>query len=456
MTTSATDLAGVSSEPMGSRKLGRRYIHCLRQPGILEEMGPPGVLRLLLLTIALLVVAAIGLAATTKVMQTTHAPGAIIPAGAVLRLQHLEGGIVAEILVQDGELVEEDAVLIRLDPASASADLEERGSMMASLELEVERLRAFIESRAADFSRVDNKFRHLVAQQQEILTAQEVARTSQRTVAINQIDQREAEILILEAQSATLQQREKIMHEVLAMREELAEKGLVSKIQYLNTKHEHLNAERELAKNISDIARARQALEEARSRLVQLDSQLANEAAQRLGRAVAELEQLRESAVKAQDRVERLEVRAPQRGIIKDLKVNTKGGVITPGAVIAELVPVDRELLVEARLPPADRGRLAVGQSVEVKLQSYDFTRFGSIPGRLEQISATTFVTPTGEVYYKGNVRLQRDYVGETRESGMVMPGMLVEASVHTGERTVLHYLLRPVYQALNRAFQEG
>lgn len=446
-----------STEPSGAaRKRDRRYIQCLKQPAILEEMGPPGVLRLLLLLLALLVGTAIGLAATTKMVQTTQAPGSITPAGAVLHLQHLEGGIVTEILAREGDLVERGAVLVRLDPAAAASDLDERESMIASLEVEIERLRAFTEGRPADFSRVAGKYRHLVSQQMEILAAQEEARNSQRGVAVNQIEQREAEIATLQSQTESLQQREAIMREVLGMREELSDKGLVSRIQFLSTKNEYLSAQRELSKNKSEIERARQTLEESRSRLVQIDAQLVNEAAQRLGRAGAELGQLRESVGKAQDRFERLELRAPQRGIIKELKVNTAGAVITPGAIVAEIVPLDRELLVEARLPPADRGRLTVGQSVQVKLQTYDFTRYGSIPGRIEHISATTFTTPGGEAYYKGSVRLQRDHVGDVPGAGMVMPGMLVEVSVNTGERTLLHYLLRPAYEAVNRAFHEG
>lgn len=446
-----------SAEPSGTaRKRDRRYIQCLKQPAILDEMGPPGILRMLLLLLTLLVGVAIGLAATTKVIQTTQAPGSIMPAGAVLQLQHLEGGIVTAILAREGDLVEQGAVLVRLDSAAAASELDERESMIASLEVEIERLRAFTEKRPADFSRVGEKYRHLVAQQIEILTAQEEARDSQRGVAINQIEQRVAEITTLESQTESLQQRAAIMGEVLGMRRELSDKGLVSRIQFLSTMNEHLTAERELAKNKSEIQRARQTLDEARSRLIQVDAQLINEAAQRLGRAVAELGQLRDSVGKAQDRVQRLELRAPQRGIIKELRVNTPGAVITPGAIVAEIVPLDRELLVEARLPPADRGRLTVGQEVQVKLQSYDFTRYGSIPGRIEHISATTFITPTGEVYYKGSIRLQRDHVGDVVGISMVMPGMLVEVSVNTGERTLLHYLLRPAYEAVNRAFHEG
>lgn len=125
------------------------------------------------------------------------------------------------------------------------------------------------------------------------------------------------------------------------------------------------------------------------------------------------------------------------------------------GRVIAELVPLDADLIVEARLPPVDIGHVQVGQPVAVKVQTFDFARFGSILGRLEYISATTFKDENGVVYYKGDVRLERNLVGRDATANLVLPGMIVDVDITTGERSLLRYLLRPVYESLDRAFGE-
>ncbi len=276
-----------------------------------------------------------------------------------------------------------------------------------------------------------------------------------RQVIEHQIAQRETELTSLNEQAKSLRERINITGQMLSMRKKLVDKGLISRIIYLNTKQEYNTAEREYGKNRGVAKRTKGAIAEARGKRAQLDAELRNEAAVNLGQAASELTQLRLAVDKLRDRFQRLEVRAPVRGIVKGLSVNTIGGVVASGGVIAEIVPLDRELVVEARLSPSDIGHLKVGQPVSVKVQTFDFARYGTITGQIDRISASTFQDEEGATYYKANVVLDRNYVGNNPAKNPILPGMVVDADISTGHRTLLRYLLRPVYESLDRAFAE-
>lgn len=175
------------------------------------------------------------------------------------------------------------------------------------------------------------------------------------------------------------------------------------------------------------------------------------EAMQEFNQAQSLFEQEREVVARLKDRAHRLEIRAPVTGIVKGLAVNTIGEVVTSGASLMEILPIEEKLVVAIRIMTADMGHVTVGQSANVKVNSYDFGRYGVVPGKLVFISATTFVGANGEKFYRGRVELDRNYVGD-REDLQVLPGMSVQAGIVTGEKTIIEYLLKPI----QRAFESG
>ena len=239
------------------------------------------------------------------------------------------------------------------------------------------------------------------------------------------------------------------------MRERLAAKGLVSKLVFLQTLEQYQTAVGELAEIRGKIISAESAIDEAGSKIAQLQSQRRNEALEETGRVAADLASVRETARRLKDRVTRLDILAPVHGIVKGLTTNTLGGVIPPGGLVTEIVPIDRELVVEARISPVDIGHIAVGHKATVKVTTFDFARFGSIEGTVTKISASTFKDRENEVYYKAEVRLESTFVGESSKANRILPGMVTEIDINTGTRTVLRYLLRPVFQSLDVALSE-
>ena len=432
-----------------------RDLRYLSRSIVLEEMGPPRALRHAIWALVGALACFILWAAVTPLAETARAPGHVVPVGSVLPVQHLEGGIVSEIMVEDGSMVDKGQVMVRLDPTAARAELEEKRARIAALTLEAERLRAFADGREPDFAKVGAQFASLAADQRAIAKLQNESREQERAVLNNQIDQRQSELEVLDQQEKALTEQVAISEELTEMREKLMKQGHVSRVVFLRTKQELAGVQGELNRVRGEIVKGRQALAESRNKLLELDARRNNEAATRMGDVSSELEQLRIAVARLDDRLKRTDITAPARGVVTGLKVHSLGTVIAPGGMIAELVPVEDELVVEARVSPSDIGHIEPGQKAKVIVTAYDFARFGSVDGTVDKISATTFLDDKGAVFYKAVIRLSQNHVGRRPGQNPVVPGMISEVSINTGERTFLSYMIRPVILAAERAFTE-
>ena len=448
-------VAPAPANPPTHRAVPRHQVRHLATSVMLEETGTPALVRLSLLAVVAIVAAFVGWAAVAHIDEVAATTGSVVPSGRVQKIQHLEGGIVAEILVDEGTLVTQGQVLIRLDPAHAVAEMEQMRARAAALALHQERLSAFGTERDPDFSLVRPEHQPLADAQRTIYEIAVAARTSSAQVLHEQIEQREAELAVLSEQETTLERQKALLGEELAMREELFRKNLSSKIVLLEVQRRVSEVDGALAALRSDRQRLKSALAEARDRLTQDDTELKREALTEMGRVTAELAEVRESLARLSDRVRRLAITAPVAGIVKGLAVRTIGGVIQPGETLMEIVPVTDELIVETRISPRDIGHVATGQPVTVKVSAFDFARYGSIAGVLVDVSASTFLDERDVPYYKGFVRLERPYVGADPERNRILPGMTVQADIDTGSKTLLQYLLKPVYSSMDAAFRE-
>jgi HlyD family secretion protein/adhesin transport system membrane fusion protein len=427
----------------------------LEQSIRLEEAGPPGLSGLSILVITALVLAAIAWSAVTRVDEVAVAMGEVVPAGSIHAVQHLEGGIVRDILVREGDIVEAGAPLFRMAPSGSQSDLSQMQARRAFLLLQAERLRAFAEGRPPAFQTVIEGYGDLKIDQQAIFATQIASREDQASVQRSVIEQRQAELQLLSNQTESLRGQADLLQEEFDIRARLLQQGLTSRIIYLNTQRELERAKGALMENEDSIARTRTAIEEARQRLAELDSRLRTDALNQVGDVTAELAEVEEAMKALSDRVERLEIRAPVRGYVKGLKILTVNAVIQPGEVLMELVPIGDELVAEARISTRDIGHVELGQAAEVRISSFDYTRFGSAEGVVRQISASTFLDERKLPYYRAVIALARDYLGDDPEANRIIPGMTVEAHIKTGSKSILEYLLKPVYRGFQTAFTE-
>ncbi len=434
---------------------GNRQTRFLAQSVILEEGGSSGLIRGAMVTICIVIVLFVGWSMITNVDEVAVSSGEVVPAGQLQALQHLEGGIVREILTEEGQLVERGQVLIRLDETAAVTELQKLQARRAGLEIRSERLRALGTGGVPDWSKVGNRYQNMINDQQRIYEGSLEAFFSRQETIRKQIQQRRADLELTNEREQTLSRSAEIFAEELAVREQLYKEGLSSKIAYLDAKRQLNTARGELSDLISERERASEAIKESQSRLDEIETEFREQALAQLSESTNELIQVEEALIEAQDRVDRLEIMAPVRGIVKGLRVHTVGGVIPPGEVIAELVPLDKELVVEAKIQPRDVGHVRIGQPVTIKVTTYDFARFGGISGELKGVSASSFVDEETGPYFKGIIELDRNYVGQDRTQNRVMPGMTVQADIKTGKKTLFEYILKPVYSSVSTSFRE-
>lgn len=433
---------GAVDMPRGRRSIARP-----------DDAGLPPIVRATVLTSLALLGALGAWAAVGTVRQTAVTTGQVVPSGDVRSVQHLEGGIVADLLVREGEVVDKGQPLVLLEPVQALSERDQLRARQIGLELKAERLRAFIEDRPPQFpAGVDPG---LVRDQRIVLDAQTSARTSALEVLARQIEQRKTETAVLRDQLDSVESQLRFIREEVAIRAALEAKGLVSRLTYIDTLREEARLAGERDRLAGQIPTAEQALAEAEGRYVDQRMRFAQQAADEMATTTAELAQVRELRANLEDRVRRLTITAPARGIVHDLRIKTLGGVVEAGGIVLDLVPAEETLLAETQVSPRDIGQLSPGQEVAVKLSTYDYARYGTIPGRLVELSPTTFLDPDGHPYFRARIELQSSHVEKDGVRLPILPGMTVEADIVTGERTLAEYLLRPVYVALGEAFRE-
>ncbi|WP_420905381.1 HlyD family type I secretion periplasmic adaptor subunit [Candidatus Magnetaquiglobus chichijimensis] len=437
-------------------KQGSKQRRYLAQSVVLEESGLSYLVRLSLVFMAALLILFVVWASFSSMEEMAATVGEVMPAGPVQRIQHLEGGIVKAILVKEGELVESGKVLFQMAPESALAELNQMRARHAALESQIARNRAFLDEKEPDFASIPNEFNHLKREQVQLLAAQRSFLESRREVMRLKMDQRRTRLSSLSTQKENLEQQLRYYDEEVAMRRAGLAKGVMSRLAALGSERDRSRVAGDLERTQADLITARKELDESVKQIVSLDDEVRQEALKELGSLSSELRQLKEGMLRQENRVERLEVKAPVKGVIKNLQMETLRGVVPPGGMLTEIVPVETTRKVETRITTRDIGHVHPGQRVTVKVTTYDYSRYGGIDGVLESISASTFKDPADPApYYKGIIRLDHAYVGTDPKQNEVLPGMAVQADIHTGSKTLMEYMLKPIYASVNKAFRE-
>ncbi|MFA5593542.1 MAG: HlyD family type I secretion periplasmic adaptor subunit [Micavibrio sp.] len=420
----------------------------------LEEAVSPAILRTTMVVICTAILAFIGWAAFTNINEVARAPGEVVPDGYQRVVQHLEGGIIKTIGVEEGDIVEKGQLLLVLDGSGTSEDLQRARSKQISLLLQEERLRAFIEKREPDFSQYAEKHQDIIRDQQNFFLTMGKTSNEEKKIIEEQIEQKKRMINILQGDLRTARNNLGITQKLFDNRKSLYQKGFLSETRYLESQQTMNSLKGEIDGLNNRIAATQAEIREYRNRLSSLEFGKENQINERLDAIMAERLQHEDILNKLEQRAARLDIRAPVSGIVKGLSVNTIGAVAKPGETLMEIVPIESEMVVQVKIPPQHIGHLKEGQPVKVKFSSYDFSRYGLLDGKLNHISATTFNAQNGERYYQGRIKLDREYVG-SNPSNIILPGMTVMAEIITGEKTILQYLLKPIHNSFKTAFSE-
>jgi adhesin transport system membrane fusion protein len=394
--------------------------------------------------------------AIAELEETVVGAGQIIPSQRVQQIQNLEGGILREVLVREGEQVDRGALLLRIDNEQAGSLY--RDALTKSLELDaaIARLNAEFSGKASEYpAELMRTTPEIAARHDSLLAARREKSETEHKALESQLELRR-----LDAEEQLAKQRGLKSSLALAVQQRDMARGLVASQSY--SKMEYLNLEQRVSAIKADldtleaaIPKAHAAIREAEERLRLHLAGIRAGILSELNQANAELSTLREAITAGSDRVTRTEVRSPVRGVVKSINVSTEGGVIMPGQVIMEIVPLDDSLIVEARVSPQDIAFLFVGQQARIRLTAYDFTIYGSLEARLENIGADTIESRQGEIYYLVKLRTLANSLEHHGQNLPIMPGMMATADILTGRKTVLAYVLKPILKAKQTALRE-
>lgn len=427
----------------------------LSQAVALEEMNPPYVILYGAgLIVGLLAFALIG-AAVVPIVSSANTQGVVTPAGAVKPLQHAAGGSVAEVFVQNGAFVAAGDPILRLSGDDDRKRFDQVDAEYYAAVAEMERLNALAEGRRPNFDMLPESRRELGDAQRMVFLQILDSRKSAREALVESGRQAAANIAGLNSRVRGLREERALLDDEFATYRGLVEKGYVTRIRYLETQRELVRVKSALAEAISERTAAQSAKAESDARLAEFDSIERKTVIDRIGEVAGTLAQVRESRARFSGSVDRLLVVAPLSGVIHNLAFKSPGAVVAPADVIAEIVPQDEPMIVEAKVAPRDVGFLREGQRARITVDGFDVSQHSALHGVVSHVSASSLAEQDGEIYFLANLTVDPVTDANRILFASLRPGMAVSANIVTGEGSLLRYLIQPVYDSLETAFSE-
>ena len=400
------------------------------------------------------VAALITWACFAHVQEVTRGDGKVISAKQLQIVQSLDGGVVSEILVREGQVVEAGQLLLKIDETRATSGVRESAAQGFALRAKQARLRALAEGSAFKAPAMKNE-----AEESRILDEERRLYDSKLSelnnlLGINQqqLSQRRQELGEMQARKASADRSLSLNQQELAKTKPLLATGAVSEVDILRLDREVSRSRGDSEQAASQIARVQAAIMEAQRKIQETELSFRNEARRDLADVMGKLNALTEGAVALTDRVDKSNVKSPVRGRVQRLFANTVGGVVQPGKDIVEIVPLDDQLVLEAKVAPRDIAFIRPQQAATVKFTAYDFSVYGGLEAKVENISPDTIVDERGNAFYLVRVRTTQANFSEKMP---IMPGMTAEVDILTGNKTVMSYLLKPVLKGKAYALTE-
>ncbi|MDG9929664.1 MULTISPECIES: HlyD family type I secretion periplasmic adaptor subunit [unclassified Pseudomonas] len=388
--------------------------------------------------------------------EVTTGEGKAIPSSKVQVIQNLEGGIVTEIFVREGQVVNKGDVLLRLDATRFISNKGETEADRLALQARVERLGAEAEGRPLALSEeLTRQAPQLVEDEMALYRSRQQRLDSEQNTLREQLRQKTQELAEFRAKAQQYRSSLGLVQQELNMSQPLVAAGAISEVEILRLRRSAVEMRGSLDATNLAIPRAEAAMQEIRSKLEESTLAFRTEALKELNEVRTELKKITSTSMAIEDRVSRTTISSPVHGVIKQLKVNTIGGVVQPGDPMVEVVPLEDNLLIEARIRPQDVAFLHPGQKAMVKFTAYDYTIYGGLKARLELIGADTITDQDGNSFYLIQVRTDRSHLGSDEHPLLIIPGMVATVDIVTGEKSVLDYLLKPVLKARAEAMRE-
>lgn len=413
--------------------------------------------RVLLYLIILMISGLIFWAYHAALDEITRGEGKVIPSQQVQIVQNLEGGIISEILIKEGDKVDKDQILLKIDDTTFESSFME--SRHRYLELLAKAARLTAEAEGYESFQIPQlvikENPELAKNEQALFKTHNEKLLSNLDILKNQVDQHQQEVKEAQSKLKQYSRSYELAQKELKLVKPLFKAGVVSEVDVLKRERQVNELLGDLNAVKLSIPRLKSAIKESENKINELVIRSKSEAREELNDVSAEIPRILESIDTLKDKVHRTDVRSPVNGTVKQLFVNTINGVVQPGMDLIEIVPLDDSLIIEAKIRPADIAYVHPGLKAIVKFTAYDFAIYGGLDAEVFHISADSITDEKDESYYLIKVKTEKNHLGNTSDALPIIPGMVTQVDILTGKKTVMDYLLKPILKAKNNALSE-
>lgn len=421
---------------------------------VLEDT--PSKLRSVLLFWIITVVFLLVWAGFSSIDELVRGDGQVVPGGENQMIQHLEGGILSEILVKEGQKVQSGDTVLKIENVKSASTYESSQYKSAEVRAKIIRLRAEalgigFNPSAADLKEIPEQ----IAQERSAYMANQEYINSQISALNDLYRQKQSELAEAKSRIAESKRSLAFIREEIAMTEPMVAQGIKPRVEFLQLQRQASDIQERYNAVVTSIPRLNAAMNEITNKIRQARGEFTSKARIELAGAQTEIKRVGAESSALQDEVTRTEIKSPINGIVQKLYVNTLGGVIKPGDNLIEIVPTEGGLLAEAKIKPADIAFIYPGQDAIVKVTAYDYSIYGSLHGKVLTISPDTVTDKQDNIYYVVKIQTDKKYLGTKEKPLKIIPGMMINVDIVTGKKTILQYILKPIIKAKQYTFSE-
>ncbi|WP_218355059.1 HlyD family type I secretion periplasmic adaptor subunit [Alteromonas lipotrueiana] len=412
----------------------------------------PAKARRLLYGIAITILALVLWANFAIIDEVARGEGKVVPSQKLQVVQSYDGGIVQDILIREGQQVAAGQVLVRVDPTRFVSSLQENASQQEGLQAKADRLRALIDNRPLEFS-VSLGENAAIKSGEQALYRSNLQELEQLMGGYHsRISQKQQDLASYKAEYGQYKRSKELIDQELAVTRPLLASGAVSQMDILRLERQQVELDGSIQRASAAIQRSESTITEERNAQQEARLRMINQWRRELAEATSKLGVLKQSKTGLEDVVAQSELRSPIKGTVQRLLFNTVGGVISPGSQVVEIVPLDDQLIVEAKISPKDIAFIQLGQPAILKFSAYDFAIYGGMEAEVEHISADTITDDKDNTFYVVRLRTVTPVGDEPLE---ILPGMTAQVDIVTGERSVMNFILKPILNAASSALKE-
>ncbi len=416
----------------------------------------PSKLRVVLYFWVLAIVVFIVWAKFAMIDEIARGDGEIIPSGQNQIIQNLEGGIVEEMLVKEGDVVKKGQILMKINNEKSKSSFSSNAVKADAIEAKIIRLRAEANGKKFKVDKAtEERLKKFIENEKHLFNSNKQQLNANISALKERLLQKKQELSEAYSHLKSLNSSLKLINDEVRMTKPMVAKGVRSRIDFLQLQREQNDIEDKYSSTKKSIPRLKSAIKEVKNQIQEQVYKFQSDARIKLSDAISEIESLRATSTALEDQVSRTLVRSPMNGIVQNIFVNTIGGVIKPGQEIMEIVPSDETLLVEVKIKPKDIAFIYFGQKAIVKFTAYDFSIYGGLDGKVVLISPDTIKDEKDNVFYTVRIKTDKNSIGRDGKDLKIIPGMTVSVDIITGQKSVLDYILKPILKTKQYTFTE-